>query len=554
IVSLVAILKAGGAYVPLDSSYPRERLAHMLEDSRPRVLVTTHALLQKLPAQGLSTLVLEETDVSSRPTSAPPVVSLPDSLAYIDFTSGSTGRPKGVGTPQAAVLRTVFGVDYAHLGPDETFLLIAPVSFDASTLELWGPLLHGARLVVFPPHSPSDLKELESVVVKHGVTTLHLTSGLFNQAVDHNLPGLRTVRQLLTGGDVVSAPHVRRVLEELRIPVTACYGPTETTLFASCHRMTDVAQVGTSVPIGRPIGNTQVYVLDASGQPVPPGVMGELFVGGDGVARGYVEQPALTAERFVPDPFSRVPGARLYRTGDLARWRQDGVLEFLGRADAQVKVRGYRIELAEVEAALLAHPEVREAVALVRGDIPGDKRLVGYVAASESLDTAALRTFLQQRLPEYMVPSALVRLDSLPLTANAKVDRKALPAPESVASTQATAYAAPRNPTEELLASLWVQVLRVERVGIHDNFFELGGHSLLATQLISRVRSALGVELPLRALFEASTVATLAARIESARESASGLQVPAIVPVPRTERCRCPSRSSACGSSTSSSR
>ncbi|MBZ4423328.1 non-ribosomal peptide synthetase, partial [Myxococcus sp. RHSTA-1-4] len=550
IVSLVAILKAGGAYVPLDPSYPRERLAAMVEDSRPRVLITTRQLLAKLPgvatsisdepalptsselnATGLAAVVLEEVSLEGQPTSAPPLTALPNSLAYIDFTSGSTGRPKGVGTPQSAVLRTVFGVDYAHLGPDETFLLIAPVSFDASTLELWGPLLHGARLVVFPPHSPSDLKELESVLTKHAVTTLHLTSGLFTQVVDHNFAALRGVKQLLTGGDVVSAPHVRRVLEELRIPVTACYGPTESTLFASCHRMTDVAHVGASVPIGRPIGNTQVYLLDASGQPVPVGVTGELFIGGDGVARGYVEQPALTAERFVPDAFSGVPGARLYRTGDLARWRRDGVLEFLGRADAQVKVRGYRIELAEVEAALLAFPGVAQAVALVREDVPGDKRLVGYVAAPESLDTSALRAFLKQRLPEYMVPSALVRLDTLPLTSNAKVDRKALPAPDA-ALASSESFVAPRNATEQKLAELFASVLRLSQVSVTGNFFELGGHSLLATQVISRIRSALGVELPLRALFEAPTVAALAERLDS--NGAPQRAAPPLIPVPRT--------------------
>ncbi|WP_164002944.1 non-ribosomal peptide synthetase, partial [Pyxidicoccus caerfyrddinensis] len=532
-VCLVAILKAGGAYVPLDPSYPRERLVAMVEDARPTVLITSRALLAKLPTEGLSTVVLEEVSLEAQPTSAPPLAALPQSLAYIDFTSGSTGRPKGVGTPQAAVLRTLFGNDYAHLGPDETFLLIAPVSFDASTLELWGPLLHGARLVVFPPHSPSDLKELESVLVKHGVTTLHLTAGLFTQVVDHQPSALRGVKQLLTGGDVVSAPHVRRVLEGMFIPVTACYGPTETTLFASCHRMTDVAQVGTSVPIGRPIGNTQVYLLDASGQPVPIGAVGEMFIGGDGVARGYVGQPALTAERFVPDSFSGTAGARLYRTGDLARWRGDGVLEFLGRADAQVKVRGYRIELAEVEAALLDFPDVGQAVALVSEDVPGDKRLVGYVAAPESLDMAALRAALRQRLPEYMVPSVLVRLDTLPLTSNAKVDRKALPAPDA-ALTSTEDFVAPRTPTEEKLAELFADVLRLARVSVTGNFFELGGHSLLATQVISRIGSAFEVELTLRALFEAPTVAALATRIESARQSTPVTRAPAIVPVPRT--------------------
>ncbi|MFP2930484.1 amino acid adenylation domain-containing protein, partial [Pyxidicoccus sp. 3LG] len=536
VIALLGILKAGGAYVPLDSSYPRERLAAMLEDSRPRVLVTSRALLPKLPADGLSTVVLDEVSLAEESELALPPAALPDSLAYIDFTSGSTGRPKGVGTPHASVLRTVLGVDYAHLGPDETFLLIAPISFDASTLELWGPLLHGARLVVFPPHSPSDLKELEAVLVRHGVSTLHLTAGLFTQMVDNNLSGLRSARQLLTGGDVVSAPHVKRVLEELRIPVTACYGPTEGTLFTSCHRMTDVTHVGASVPIGKPIGNTQVYVLDASGQPVPSGVTGELFIGGDGLARGYVEQPALTAERFVPNPFASSPGARLYRTGDLARWRNDGVLEFLGRADAQVKVRGYRIELAEIEAALLSHPAVREAVVLAREDRPGDKRLVGYVvASSEDATSADLRSYLAQRLPEYMVPSAIVLLAALPLTSNAKVDRKALPAPESLQSDSAADFVAPRTSTEELLAALFAQVLGLAHVSVSSSFFDLGGHSLLATQLVSRIRAAFQVDLPLRELFEAPTVDALARRLDSAVSAGQTVSAPPIQRVPRTE-------------------
>ncbi|MCY1015586.1 non-ribosomal peptide synthetase [Pyxidicoccus sp. MSG2] len=533
VVALVAILKAGAAYVPLDPSYPRERLVAMMEDARPGVLVTTRAQVERLPAEGLSTVVLEDVSISSRPATHPPPAALPDSLAYIDFTSGSTGRPKGVGTPHVAVLRTVFGVDFARFGPEETFLLLAPISFDASTLELWGALLHGSRLVVMPPQAPS-LEELGQVLQRTGVTTLWLTAGLFTQMVDGHLEGLRTVKQLLTGGDVVSAPHARRVLETLHIPVTNGYGPTESTVFATTFRMTDAAQAGASLPIGRPLGNTRVYVLDAHGQPLPVGVPGELFIGGDGLARGYVEQPALTAERFVPDAFSGLPGARLYRTGDRVRWSADGTLEFLGRLDAQVKLRGFRIELPEIEAALLSHADVREAVALVREDVPGDKRLVGYVVAPEPLDVAALRTHLKQRLPDYMVPSALVRLDAFPLTANAKVNRKALPAPDAAASGQDKVYVAPRTPTEEGLAALWTEVLRVPRVGAHDNFFELGGHSLLATQVASRIRSTFGVELSLRTLFAEPTLEALAARIDSVRGSTTGSQAPAIVPVPRT--------------------
>ncbi|WP_158625670.1 non-ribosomal peptide synthetase [Corallococcus carmarthensis] len=516
VVSLVAILKAGAAYVPLDPAYPRARLAAMVEDARPHVLLTTRALLPNLPHEDLRPVVLEELSLDALPSHAPPSRALPQSLAYIDFTSGSTGRPKGVGTPHAAVLRTLFGVDYARFGPDETLLMMAPLAFDASTFEVWGALLHGAKLAVFPPHPPTDPHELEQVLLRHGVTTLWLTAGLFTQLVDSHLPALRSLRQVLTGGDVISAPHVRRVLEQLGLPVTAGYGPTETTVFATSHRFTHASQVGASVPLGRPLGNTRVYVLDASGQPLPAGVQGEVYVGGDGLARGYVSQPALTAERFVPDAFSTTPGARLYRTGDLGRWREDGVLEFLGRADAQVKVRGFRVELPEIEAALLTHPAVREAVVLAREDVPGDKRLVAYVVAPESLDVAELRPFLKQRLPDFLVPSAVMALDALPLTANGKVDRQALPAPETAASGS---HVAPRTPLEEQLASSFAEVLRLPRVSITDNFFDLGGHSLLALRLVSSIRAHTGHLLPMAALFQHGTVEQLARRLQQAHPS-----------------------------------
>ncbi|WP_164020355.1 non-ribosomal peptide synthase/polyketide synthase [Pyxidicoccus trucidator] len=540
IVSLLAILKAGGAYLPLDASYPAQRLAFMLEDAPPRLLLTSRALRAQLPvSEDLTSLFIEELSLQGLPTSAPASGVTSRNLAYVDFTSGTTGRPKGVAIEHRSVQRLFHGIDYAHLGPEETFLLIAPVSFDASTLELWGPLLFGGRLVVFPPQSPSDLELLSQVLTRHRVTTLHLTAGLFSQVVEHKPDCLRGLRQLLTGGDVVSAPHVRRVLESLGLPVTACYGPTESTLFTSSFRMTRPEQAGSTVPIGTPIANTQVYLLDASFQPVPPGVPGELFIGGEGLARGYLSRPELTAERFLPNPFASEPGARLYRTGDLARWRSDGVLEFLGRLDNQVKVRGYRIELAEVEAALLAHSTVREAMALVREDVPGDKRLVAYVvpgsegSASPELKTAELRTFLQERLPEFMLPSAFVSLEALPLTANGKVDRKALPVPDG-ALASASEYIAPRDETEQRLAALWGEVLRVERVGLHDNFFTLGGHSLLATQVVSRIRAAFGVELPLRTLFEAPTLEALARAVESSTRAARTLALPPLRPVERT--------------------
>ncbi|MFP2934576.1 amino acid adenylation domain-containing protein, partial [Pyxidicoccus sp. 3LG] len=326
IVSLLAILKAGAAYVPLDASYPSQRLAHMLEDARPHLLITSRPLRDKLPVgEEVPCLFVEELPLDMLPRTRPVSGATSRHLAYVDFTSGSTGRPKGVAVEHRGVMRLLHGARYAHLGPEETFLLIAPISFDASTLEVWGPLLFGGRLVVFPPQSPSDLELLSTVLQRHGVTTLHLTSGLFSQVVDLKPEALRGVRQLLTGGDVVSAPHVRKVVETLRIPVTACYGPTESTLFTSTYRMTEAAQVGTSVPIGSPIANTQVYVLDGHLQPVPSGIPGELFIGGDGLARGYLSRPDLTAERFIPNPFSLASGERLYRTGDKARWRADGV-------------------------------------------------------------------------------------------------------------------------------------------------------------------------------------------------------------------------------------
>ncbi|RYZ40511.1 MAG: amino acid adenylation domain-containing protein, partial [Myxococcaceae bacterium] len=532
IVSLLAILKAGGAYLPLDAAYPAQRLAAMLEDAPPRLLLTTRVVRAGLSVDdALPSLFVEELHLEEEPTSPVHAGTHARHLAYVDFTSGSTGRPKGVAVEHRGVLRLLHNAPYAHLGPDETFLLIAPISFDASTLEVWAPLLFGGRLVVFPPRSPSDLDLLAHVLQHHRITTLHLTAGLFAQVVDLKAEALKGVRQVLTGGDVVSAPHVRRVVQELGIPVTACYGPTETTLFASTHRMSNVAQVGKSIPIGRPIADTQLYVLDAHGQPVPAGVPGELFIGGDGLARGYLSRPDLTAERFVPNAFSTTPGERLYRTGDLARWKPDGVMEFLGRADNQVKVRGYRIELAEVEAALRAHPEIRAAVALVREDVPGDKRLVVYFVASQDLDPVELRKFLLQRLPEYMLPSAFVPLAALPLTANAKVDRKALPAPEGLRTTKRE-YVAPRTDMEQRLATVWAQVLRVERVGVDDNFFELGGDSIISLQVIARARQA-GVQFSVRDIFQNPTLGALATK---ARVSAGSLaeQGPVVGEVPLT--------------------
>jgi amino acid adenylation domain-containing protein len=535
VVATLAIVKAGGAYVPLDSAYPGERLAFMVEDSGLQVLLAQPALLSRLPPDLRVDIVLLEPVKASRVEECVEDLdgeSMPaDGLAYVMYTSGSTGKPKAVGIPHRGVVRLVKGSRFVELSAREVFLQLAPISFDASTFELWGALLNGAKLVLFPEHAPS-LEELGRALVRHGVTTLWLTAALFEQMMAAQPEALSGVRQVLAGGDVLSPTAVRARLSQGRLLVNG-YGPTENTTFTCCHPMTEPQQVGPTVSIGRPIANTQVYLLDAALQLVPVGVWGELYTGGDGLAWGYLGRPELTAERFVPHPFSAQPGARLYRTGDRARWLPDGRLEFAGRLDGQVKLRGFRIEPGEVESALLRHPGVRETVVVARDDGPGGKRLIAYfVPHGEAPAMAELRAHAQAKLPEYMVPSAFVALPALPLTPNGKVDRKALPVPDLDES--AREHVPPRTAMEQWVAESWALVLGQSRVGAHDNFFELGGHSLLATQVVSRLRAVLGVELPVRALFEAPTVARLAERLQSLGEDAREWRPPPLVPAPRT--------------------
>ncbi|HEU4452819.1 MAG TPA: amino acid adenylation domain-containing protein, partial [Longimicrobium sp.] len=539
VAAILGILKAGAGYLPLDPAYPEDRLAYMLEDSGARIVVTSSDLADRLP--GGVEIVRVDADaeaIAAEPSGPTGIGVFPDSLAYVIYTSGSTGRPKGVGVPHRGVVRLVRGTDFADLGPEQVFLQLAPVAFDASTLELWAPLLNGGRLVVAPPGRLS-MREIASVVEETGITTLFLTTGLFMRMADEELEALGRPAQLLTGGEALSVPHARKVLEaHPGLRLVNAYGPTENTTLTTCHAVRPGDVERASIPIGAQIANTTAWVLDGAMRPCPVGVPGELYTGGAGVARGYLGRPGLTAAAFVPDPFSTAPGARLYRTGDLVRWvesaeaRECGsapdmaeaertqalthsrtaVLEFLGRVDQQVKLRGFRIEPGEIESALVDHPAVREAVVLVRGQAES-ARLVAWVVAAEEVDAAELRTHLLGRLPEHMVPSAFVLLDALPLMRSGKVDRRALPDPDA-GDLAGAEYVAPRTPTEQALAAIWAELLGAERVGVHDSFFALGGHSLLATRVVSRLRGEVGVELPMRAFFEHHTLGALAGEVD----------------------------------------
>jgi len=510
--ALLGVLKAGGAYVPLDPAYPAERLAFMVRDAGIGLLLADEHLADGLTVFGVGVVrpVRDRRRIDGESDADLAVEVAPDGLFCVLYTSGSTGEPKGAEIPHRAVPGFFSGVDYLRFDAGEVFLQYASPSWDVLTLELWPALSVGAKCVLYSGRTPEPARLAEEVRA-HGVTTLWMTSAFFNLVVDTAPEVLAGLSQLVAGGEALSAAHVRRALQanpELRL--VDGYGPSECTVFAACYRVPRDFDAPT-VPIGTPVGDRRVYVLDRHLSVVPEGVPGELCVGGPAVARGYLGRPGLTAERFVPDPFGE-PGARLYRSGDRARWRADGTLEFLGRMDRQVKVRGFRIEPGEVEAVLLAHAGVRRAAVVAREDAPGDRLLVAYlVPEGEAPDPAALRSFLSGRLPEYMIPGGFVTLDALPLTANGKLDRSSLPPLDGGAGAE---HVPPRTPAEEAVAAIWREVLGIESVGVRDDFFLLGGHSLRATQVVSRFRDRLGVDLPLRAVFETPTVEGLAAWVK----------------------------------------
>ncbi|MFD2171047.1 amino acid adenylation domain-containing protein [Tumebacillus lipolyticus] len=522
LVGLLGILKAGGVYVPLDPDYPTERLALMIEDAELAVIVSDRKMAPLLPPSTAELLLLDQIEQEMQEAGAerenPPCLTTGDHLAYVIYTSGSTGRPKGVCITQRAIARLVLNNDYLTITPEDRISQGANSAFDAAIFEIWGALLHGARMVMLTKEILLNPAKLTAEVDRQQLNILFVTTALFNQLVDEVPEMLGERRAVLFGGEACDPKRVRSLLEQGGPErLLHMYGPTESTTYATWHLIEEVPAGALTVPIGKPIANTTAYVLDSHQQPVPIGVPGELYLGGDGLARGYYNRPELTAEKFVPHPFSSDPQARLYRTGDSVRFLADGSIEFIGRIDYQVKIRGFRIELGEIEEVLLRHELVRDAIVLAREDVPGDKRLVAYVVADEEPEAVnqQLRVYLKAQLPPYMVPSAIVALRAFPLTANGKVDRRALPEPAH--ERLGSEFTAPQTAQELQLAAIWSDLLRVDPVGIHDNFFELGGHSLLATQLISRMRHAFAIELPLSACFDRPTIAEMSQLLEPDR-------------------------------------
>ncbi|HEY5780476.1 MAG TPA: amino acid adenylation domain-containing protein, partial [Lysobacter sp.] len=531
VVAVLGILKAGAAYLPLDPHHPCERLKFMIEDAGAHVvLVDAECGELTLPA-GTHALAVDDGWSDRDWAATDDIVSTGESLAYVMYTSGSTGTPKGVEIRHRSILRLVCGVDYIALSPETRMLHAAPLGFDASTLEIWGALLNGGCMVAHGEAVPTGAG-LARTIARHGVTTAWLTAALFNSVVDEDPLQLAGLRELFTGGEALSVDHVRRMRSAA--PQTRLrngYGPTECTTFTCTQAIDDVPMDASSIPIGRPIADTQVHVLNARRELVPIGVIGELYVGGAGLARGYLKRPELTAERFVADPFG-APGERLYRTGDQVRWRVDGTIEFVGRVDTQVKIRGFRIELGEIEATLARHPAVQSCAVLARADQPGDKRLVAYyVARREPPSATALRSYLVSRLPDFMVPVRYIRLGALPVTANGKLDRRALPAPDRSRPELAVAFEPAISDCEHRICEAYAALLDVERVGRHDNFFELGGSSLVGLRLLEQLRSmfpAHGSGIAATVLFRCPTPAMLALELGSrAVGTRSGIGEPA---------------------------
>jgi surfactin family lipopeptide synthetase A len=517
VVGLLAILKAGCAYVPLDPAYPRDRIAFMLENSQAPFVLTQAALTKSLPANAAKTVLIDiEWPIIAKHSQASPTFSLnPENRAYVIYTSGSTGKPKGVEIPQRAVVNFLTSMaKRPGLAATDRLLAVTTLSFDIAGLEIYLPLIQGASVEIVSRELASDGNQLLAKLKASGATVMQATPATWRMLLDAGWTGDPRLR-ILIGGEAVSRKLADQLLDR-SASVWNVYGPTETTIWSTLCQL----QADTAVTIGRPIGNTQIFILDKMREPVPVGVAGELHIGGDGLALGYLKRPELTAEKFIAHPFNPDSNARLYKTGDLVRYLPNGDIEFLGRIDHQVKIRGFRIELGEIETVLRQHPSISDTVVVAREDTPGEKRVVAYFVPTGDavLITSELRSFLKEKLPEYMLPSAFVTLKNLPLTPNGKVDRRALPAPDQSDLARSRMFAGPRDSVESRLVEIWQTVLGVRPIGVTDNYFELGGHSLVAVKLMNGIEEAFGKTLPIATLLQAPTIEQFAAIV---RQSAA---------------------------------
>jgi amino acid adenylation domain-containing protein len=528
-VAVLGILKAGGAYVPLDNTYPRQRLQFMMEDAGMRLVLTEQDQSEVVTDATIEVVYLDNATelFASESRENPGNMNEADDLAYVMYTSGSTGQPKGVAVMHHSINRLVRNTNYIQFDNSCRLAQGSNVSFDASTLEIWGALLNGGTLIVLPRDTVLSPLELKRAISKQQINAMWLTTSLFNQMAQSVPEAFASLRYMVFGGEASDAQAAKRVLERGRPQhLINGYGPTEGTTFTACYEVNEVAAGARTLPIGRAISNTEVWVLDQQMQLAPAGIAGELYIGGDGLAREYLGRPELTAEKFVPHPYSTKPGARLYRTGDMVRYLSDGNLDFLKRRDHQVKIRGFRVELGEIEAALDQYWGITESVVIDRDDPGGGTRLIAYIVPEEGVEptSAELYAFLKEKIPTYMIPSIFVTIEKIPLTPNGKVNRRELPVPEFSEDEASANFMAPRTPVEETLAEIWRETLSVSQVGVESNFFDLGGHSLLATRVISQIREKFGVELPLRVLFESPTIAGLGQHLDTVQSKETELQ------------------------------
>jgi amino acid adenylation domain-containing protein len=516
VVALLAVMKAGGAYVPIDPAFPPDRQQFMLQDSEARVLLTQESLLDDLPSHGADVIVLDrDADIiAAAPHQPPPCAATPEDLAYVIYTSGSTGRPKGVEIPHRALVNFLTTMaDRPGFGATDTLVAVTTLSFDIAGLELYLPLATGARLVLASRETATDPRHLAGLIARSRATIVQATPSTWRMLVEAGWEGQNGLKALC-GGEALPTVLAEQLVE-LGLELWNMYGPTETTIWSTIR---PIANANRDLTIGRPIGNTRIFILDERLEPVPVGIPGELHIGGKGVARGYLKRPELTMERFIRDPFSSATDARIYKTGDLARYRANGEIEFLGRLDHQVKVLGYRIELGEIETCLARHPSVLAAAVTTREESPGDVRLVGYVIPSGAVTSRELRRYLGETLPSYMIPASIVALDAFPLTPNGKIDRNALPAPTREREVSPE-YVAPRTPLEKRLTAIWEEVLELRPIGVTDDFFDLGASSLVAAQLFARIEHELAANLPLAPVFQAPTIEALARLLDEGDET-----------------------------------